>query len=273
MRSGGFLADGALEAELTALRARAYGVDADIGADPVAVARLAELEELHAAAAARAAHETEPLEPGEDSARGVEAGGDRSDAGGVGWWRRTRAGAFLAGAAVATVAAVAVVGSMLWSAPRPDATLEPTGAAPSDQVLHLTDYARRQMVVKQTLRAFEPILGLEVWSARSGLGNSCLLVFEPVTDDLLGVGCVPPPARPIVEIYDVPVAWMERWTEQFPTGTAVRFVLNGDVVDVWIYEGTPWTTPVARATARDVGGRDAAEAMVTWARADRSPSP
>ena len=57
-------------------------------------------------------------------------------------------------------------------------------------------------------------------------------------DALLGVGCVPPPAQPTVEIYDVPVAWMQQWTERFPTGTAVRFVLNGDVVDVWIYEGT-----------------------------------
>lgn len=238
MGSGIFLADGPLEAELTALRARAYGVDADIGADPAALARLAELEELHAAAMARAGHESGPPAPDTEVPSRPAPESDGRSSAAAGWWHRTRAGAFAAGAAVATAAAVAVAGWALWTAPRPDATLHATGGSPSEQVLRLTDYARRQMVAKTTLRAFEPILGLEVWSARSGLGSSCLLVFEPVTDDLLGVGCVPPPAQPTVEIYDVPVAWMQQWTERFPTGTAVRFVLNGDVVDVWIYEGT-----------------------------------
>ncbi|MDQ7877529.1 hypothetical protein Q9R08_06025 [Microbacterium sp. QXD-8] len=238
MGSGGFLADGALDAELTALRARAYGVDADIDADPVAAARLAELEELHAASLARAVHES-AARGAEPAARAIETGApddgaprDRS------WWYRGRTGAFLAGIAVAAAAAAAVAAWMLWTGPRPDATLRPTGVAPSEQVLRLTDHARRQMVSKTTLRGFEPILGLEVWEAQSGLGNSCLLVFEPATDDLLAVGCVPPPANPGVEIYDVPVAWTQEWTERFPTGTVVRFVLTEDAVDVWILEGT-----------------------------------
>lgn len=239
MGSGGFPADGALEAELTALRARAYAADADIGADPVAVARLAELEELHAAAALAGAREPTALAASAAGARAVllPRSGD-GDAVRVGWWRRTRAGAFLAGAAVATAVVAALAGWMLWSAPRPDLTLRATGAAPSDQILRLTDYARRQLVVKSTLEGYEPALGLEVWSARSALGNDCLLVFEPVTDDLLAVGCVPPPALPLVEIHDVPVAWMERWTERFPAGTAVRFQQTADAVDVWIFEGS-----------------------------------
>ncbi|MFK4804894.1 hypothetical protein ACI3KX_03420 [Microbacterium sp. ZW CA_36] len=238
MGSGGFLADGALDAELTALRARAYGVDADIDADPVAAARLAELEELHAASVARAVRESGAggAEPGATQAetRTPESGSPRDRR----WWHRSRTGAFLAGIAVAAAAAVTVAGWMLWTGPRPDATLRPTGAAPSEQVLRLTDHARRQMVTKATLRGFEPILGLEVWEARSALGNGCLLVFEPATDDLLAVGCVPPPAKPGVEIYDVPVAWTQEWTERFPTGTVVRFVLTEDAVDVWILEGT-----------------------------------
>jgi hypothetical protein len=238
MGSGGFLADGSLDAELTALRARAYGVDADIDADPVAAARLAELEELHAATMAKAVHDAGtsgadravmPAEAGEPAPGSARRRG---------LWQRSRTGAFLAGIATATAAAVAVAGWMLWTGPRPDATLRPTGAAPSEQVLRLTDHARRQMVLKPSLRGFEPILGLEVWSARSGLGNSCLLVFEPATDDLLAVGCVPPPAKPGAEIYDVPVAWTQEWTERFPTGTVVRFVLTEDAVDVWILEGT-----------------------------------
>jgi len=239
MGSGGHLADDALEAELSALRARAYGVDADIGADPVAVARLAELEELHAAATVAAPRETEPPDRAAEYAEAVVGGRPDLPAG----KRRTRTGAFFAGAAVATVAGLAVAGWMTWTAPHPDMTLRATGAAPSDQVLRLTDYARRQLVKKSTLRAYEPALGLEVWSARSVLGNDCLLVFETATDELLNVGCVPPPAEPLVEVHDVPVAWMERWTEQFPTGTVVRFVRAGDVVDVWIYEGADRTRP------------------------------
>jgi len=238
MGSGGHLADGPLEAELTALRARAYGVDADIGADPVAVARLAELEELHAASAGSAVAETGRVPGRSADTRSIDLGpGDSGDVR-PGWWRRTRAGSFLAGAAVATAAAAVVAGWMLWTAPRPDLTLHATAASPSDQVLRLTDYARRQLVMKSTLSAYEPALGLEVWSARSVLDNDCLLVFEPVTDELLAVSCAPPPARPIVEIHDVPVAWTEKWTEQFPTGTAVRFVQTADTVEVWIYEGS-----------------------------------
>ncbi|WP_109210642.1 MULTISPECIES: hypothetical protein [Microbacterium] len=235
MRSGGVPADGALDAELTALRERAYGVDADIDADPVAVARLAELE-TRRAAAVRSEGQRRP------SAAAQAPRGTGGDAEPVrpGWWRRSRAGSFVAGAAVATLIAAAGAGWLAWAAPRPDATLRPTGAAPSEQVLRLADYARRQMVGKASLRGFESILGLEVWSARSGLGNECLLVFEPVTDDLLGVGCVPPPAQPVVEIVDVPVAWRQQWTEHFPSGTVVRFVLDEDAVEVWIYEGAPW---------------------------------
>jgi len=272
MGSGGFLADGALEAELTALRARAYGVDADIDADPVAVARLAELEELHAASAARTAQGSDELDGRGRTQRTTPAAADISGAR-PRWWRRTRAGAFLAGVAVAAATALAVAGWMLWTAPRPDATLHPTGLAPSEQVLRLTDYARRQMVEKQTLRAFEPILGLEVWSAHTGLGNTCLLIIEPFTDDLLAVGCVPAPAQPTVEIYDVPVAWMEKWTESFPTGSVMRFVLTGDAVDVWVFEGTPRRRSTPGAAPRDAVESDAAAAVVAWARADRSPSP
>ena len=234
MGSGGFPADGALEAELTVLRARAYGADADIDADPEAVARLAELEERHAASMARALGEatadrgTTPAttRPPAERRRGVR-----------GWWRRTNAGAMLTGVTLAIAAALAVAAWAWWTGPRPDVTLRPTGAAPSDQVLRLSDYARRQLVVKSTLRAFEPVMGMEVWSATSVLGNTCLLVFEPASDELLAVGCAPPPAEPIAEIYDVPVEWEEEWVDRFPTGTVVRFMLTGDEVDVWIYEG------------------------------------
>ncbi|WP_426319843.1 hypothetical protein [Microbacterium sp. E-13] len=237
MGSGRIPADGALEAELTALRARAYGVDADIDADPVALARLAELEELHAASAARAGQAPDGAESSSarDPARGERLGSPRRSRP----WRGSRKAAFVAGAAIATGVALAVAGWMVWTAPRPDAVLQATEGRPSEQVLRLTDYARRQMVDKSTLRAFEPILGLEVWSARSGLGNDCLLVIEPVTDDLLAAGCVPAPAQPTVEIYNVPVAWMQTWTQELPTGSVLRFVRNGDTVEVWIYEGRP----------------------------------
>ncbi|KAA9089063.1 hypothetical protein [Microbacterium radiodurans] len=52
--------DDGVTAELRALRARAYGPDADIAADPVATSRLAELEAADRAAAAAALRPREP---------------------------------------------------------------------------------------------------------------------------------------------------------------------------------------------------------------------
>ncbi|MFE4726737.1 hypothetical protein [Microbacterium sp. NPDC056736] len=242
MGSGGIPREGALEAELSALRTRAYGVDADIDSDPAALARLAELEQLHAAATS-AGHEPEPL------TRGAEppspSSGDLRGPGARAWWRRTRGGALAAGAAMTLAAVLAVLGWMWWTAPRPDATLQRTDAAPSEQVLRLADYARRQLVMKSTLRAFEPVLGLEVWSAQSTFGSTCLLIFEPASDELLAIGCAPAPAEPIAEIYDVPVEWNEEWVDRFPTGTVVRFMKHGDAVDVWIHEGAVPAVPPA----------------------------
>ena len=241
MGSGGIPREGALEAELSALRTRAYGLDADIDSDPAALARLAELEQLHAAAATAPTRAAE-VQPRADQLPRSHADAS-SEAGVVARWRRTRTSAAVTGAAVILAGAAAVTGWMWWTAPRPDVTLHRTDAEPSAQVLRLADYARRQLVMKSTLQPFEPVMGLEVWSAQTTFGNTCLLVFEPASDEFLAIGCAPAPADPIAEIYDVPVAWEEEWVDGFPTGTVVRFMLHGDAVDVWIHEGAGPSVP------------------------------
>ena len=258
MGMGSVPPDGALEAELAALRARAYGADADIDGDPRALRRLAELEEWHAAmmaAAVDAEHpsaEPEGPAPGSSPAWTGQSGAaaptartlDRLPSAGatrgaesLGRLSRTRVGAIALGAAgVAAIAAV-VAGVIAWTAPQPDASLRFTGALPGEQALRLADFARGQLVSTSSLRGFQPWGELEVWGAQSALGNRCLLIMEPSTDSLHAASCVPPPAQPIAEVYDVPVASGEGWHEGLPVGSVVRFVLEGDVVEVWVFEG------------------------------------
>lgn len=238
---------GALDAELAALRARAYGADADIERDPAALARLAELEEWHAFTTARN-EQVAPSDPTVDepsaaaaatrAERGADAPRDPTPdiARRI---RREKLKALALGAGVATGIAVAIGGLLLWAAPRPSAVLHQITGPPSDQVLRLADYARSFLVDESTLHGFEPFRNLSVWAASSSLGNSCLLVFEPSTDNFLGASCVPPPAEPTVEIYDVPIYALQDWHEGLDVGAMARFVRNGDEVDVWVYDGRP----------------------------------
>lgn len=249
--------DSALDAELAALRHRAYGADADIDRDPAALARLVELEEWHAAllGAAHPAREAQesiaeaaesavepgaaslPDGPGEE--RPVASGAEDGLLSRVRRLGRTRAGAIAIGVIAMGVVVLAIAGVATWSAPRPDAVLSRIDVEPDAQAVGLTAYARNLMVDASTLRGFEGFLGLEVWGADSALGNECLLIMEPSTDLLLAASCAPPGADVIAQIYDVPVRSSQDWHEDLPVGTVVRFVSDGDAVEVWLYEGVP----------------------------------
>jgi hypothetical protein len=239
--------DGALDAELAALRARAYGADADIERDPAAVARLAELEEWHAFTTARDEQGAPSRRTGDapsDEAcatsgeRGAGTSRDPPQNGAL-RVRRENLKALALGAGVASGIALAIGGLLLWAAPKPYAVLHPITGPPTDQVLRLADYARSFLVDESTLHGFQPFRDLSIWSASSSLGNTCLLVFEPSTDNFLGASCVPPPAEPTVEIYDVPIYALQDWHEGLDVGAMARFVRNGEDVEVWLYDGRP----------------------------------
>jgi hypothetical protein len=233
----------ALEVELAALRSRAYGARADIDGDPTALARLTQLEEWHATAGRE--------RPGSDIAADPDAveampalAGPRSFAREAGPRRpirspldgaRTRVVALTVGVAAATLLVAA--GLYVWASPRPDAVLQLTERPPDSQATRLAGYVRHLLVDNTTLEAYEPFLGVDVYSASSALGNECLLVIEPTTDNVLGATCVPTGAEPVVYIYDVPLFGTGDWHRGLPAGSVVRFVLSGDSVTAWVYEG------------------------------------
>ena len=184
------------ERELRARQRRAYGPDPDIQDDPAALARLVELEAVARSCLRRlAADRGEPpadpaataaalgvrprlpvpvarvrIEPAEGSAT------RRSLA------RRLHVVAVSARSAVATAA-----GSLRsrWSyaiatlvAPRPDASLAPTGAPPDDVLIAFVRNSGPIDIDLSTLRSYETFRGIEPWSAVDDYGNPCLILID-----------------------------------------------------------------------------------------------
>lgn len=274
MTAGTPLSAGA-EDELRVLRARAYSAESDIQDDPAALARLAELEAAHAAAlhnvpedlpapvpdAARSSDPSAvdqsrvdqpgvaalvagfapvgdgPQEssvtvtgvPATTSARAMVASfRDRLIA------TRSRRIGLVAGAAVAVlVIAYAVVWVVV---PHPDATLRPVDALPDSQVYRLLAFAEVLEMDASTLRAYETYRGVEPWSTEDAYGNPCLFVIEPSSDNLLEATCAPPGGELYADIGAWPY-WGDDFGEGLPAGTVIRFHLNGDQVDAYVYPG------------------------------------
>ena len=136
--------------------------------------------------------------------------------------------------------AVVVLGAALFAigSPRADAVLPARDRPAAGYVLRLVDYARELLIDKATLQAHEPYRGVEVWSADSAIGNRCLIALERTSNRLLGATCVPPAALPTLDIYNVPVLSADDWHEGLPMGTVVRFTLDGDSVQAWLYPGS-----------------------------------
>lgn len=241
--------DHALEVELAALRARAYGAHADIADDAAALERLRELEAWHAAGVRGAADNDQasrsdgssasvPAEPGATADPTAAARPSRGRAL-LRRAARTGAGLFALGAAAMAVAVLLGAVVFAWSSPRPDAVLAAVDAQPQPHVLRLVDYARELLIDKTTLHGYEPFHDVELWGADSALGNSCLIALERSSDRLLAATCVPPGAEPVIQIYDVPIRALDEWHEGLPVGSMVRFILSGDEVSAWVYEGSP----------------------------------
>ncbi|MGN8552786.1 UNVERIFIED_CONTAM: hypothetical protein OHV15_09395 [Microbacterium sp. SLM126] len=240
--------------ELAALRRRAYGPDADIGLDPIALQRLSELEELarppvesrgdslesvaaeaaspaEGDAIARPAHREpdasataiieHPPSEGKDSAPVVPP--DRP------WWRR-----------IPLWGATAVVGIVLGAAigftwpnddgPPPDVTLgvDPNGGERGAGFTENLDYWG---VNPGTVVPHEGYDVIQVWTALGIDESRCLLLSHD--GSFLSATCTGAGLDPVLDftIYDGLSLDLET---PLPVGTVIRFVGHEGSVDVWV---------------------------------------
>ena len=225
----------ATEPELAALRARAYGPDADIHLDASAVARLHELEgiaetrrdivapsaETRVAAPEIASHPTKDAAPSaaDEAPPSVVATRRR-------WWRSAGAWAVIAGAAVIGIL-VGLIAPVLVQ-PQAVAQLRPTT---SDRP---ADFPFDWYVIDdETVVRFESYREIDVWTAENEQGVPCLFVSFGL--GWLETGCAPGNLDPTVEVNtnDEQPALAELG---LPPGSLLRFVLRDDVVGVWVAE-------------------------------------
>lgn len=230
-----------LTEELVALRRRAYGPDADIEADPAALARLAELEgrgptqRVDTLVPAAAAPSSVDAEPGEPSST---EGGVAADPGPPAdsepshprWWRRP---ALLVAAAVVALVVLAASVMMTLDA-RPDRTLTPT---PTSAEIPFPDgfswLTSALGIPRDALRSYRGVGDIIVWAGTAEDGVACLLVTG--TDGPFGFGCARGGRDATADIVlDSKMASIP--PTGLPERTTLRFVYRGDTVDVWIDE-------------------------------------
>jgi hypothetical protein len=231
-------------AELADLRRRAYGPDADIQADPHALARLAELERefspvTRADPDAPAGADGSPSAADEDAATPPPATdhGRGARRGGV-----ARVIAFVA-SIVAALALGALAVDQLTQ-PRPVARLPALAEPPRGTSLPALS---RELL--QLFDGREPVFvshgeygALDLWSTEDARGQRCLAVS--VGGDVPGFDCTVPTIDTIVNIRSQN-SWMPENPEggPIPNGSALRFVLRDDVVEVYVGRVLPPRPP------------------------------
>lgn len=257
----GFAHPSDADREFDELRTRAYGPDPDIGIDPPALARLHELEAAHRADLERRRVATtmgnvtgaagEPTAPpastasaGRQVARqsngpeGVAssrpAGRDdlpRSFVQRMMATRRSRL-AWTAGALV--VAGGAVATALLGPAPRPDATLLPTGAAAGDRVRTLVAMEGPMFAIDTTtLRAHGSFRGLTIWSGVNAYDSPCLVAMHEASGSMSEARCAPSPADLVMDVSSSGDGF--EGFEGLPGVGIIRFILHGDAVDAYVH--------------------------------------
>ncbi|MGN6221550.1 MAG: hypothetical protein ACTHNQ_18780 [Microbacterium sp.] len=261
--------------ELRALRARAYGPDADIHADPAALARLQELEAQNRSAATPAAEERTPLPLSEEA--GTDAAGPTTapvddvatddpapapaaadgDAPGAAtapedgipsadaatehpaatppWWRRRRA-RWAGSLVVALVLGVVLTLSVQAITSGRVATL---GVDRNAEWPTDTFGARPPDALQ-----FEEFHGLSVLSLGQafggGLDQVCISVQStPNGSDGVGAWGCGTVDFPAAAAFTVPGNSPQELRDVFPVGTSLKFVLDGDQVHVYAKEPSP----------------------------------
>jgi hypothetical protein len=187
--------------ELNDLRARAYGPESDIEADPAAMSRLIELEAAHIAAVtpvsatASADHRTAGTAQMSAPAPGDAAEGSPppksepksepmtppTSGEGPGrptWHRATLLRSrlwFIAGSVV--IVATLVYAAIWLLSPHPDATLHPAADEEDNSVIREVTANVGDPDIS-TLRHFERYREIAVWSVDNGSGDTCLLAWD-----------------------------------------------------------------------------------------------
>lgn len=235
--------------ELEVLRRRAYGLDADIDADPIALQRLDELEAaLHppapfsaapprdeAGSAGRTATRQLMVERPTQAAL-VVASDEFDDP--VRHDSPLRVDRRQASPFIGTAVAVAAIIALGWAAsalftPRGDIVLAATQSTVQERqdLIDQIDLASFGMVGSR-LQPFADFRELSVWSATSSSGVTCLLVRSD-SDGVFEVGCTPAPLQPSIDLR-VGEQVRPELVGDLAMDSVVRFVLRGDEVGVWI---------------------------------------
>jgi hypothetical protein len=232
--------------ELAELRSRAYGPDADIDRDADALARLIELEELARADAPADDGDRERMHPDaavvadagapatavlrEDAAPGdATRGGDvpSADARSRRRWRRVPVWGYVAGAAAIGLGIGLTVPAL--TPPHPIAELRP---APFIDGVEL-DFRMYGIPAESPVR-YEPFRGLEVWSAETEEGSTCVVVTTG-DGEWMTAGCAPGPLTPTADI-----TFYQGMRQidglDLADGSVIRFLLRGEAMEVWIAE-------------------------------------
>lgn len=214
----GFSRPSDADREFQELRRRAYGPDPDISVDPPALARLREFE-----AANRTDVNSLPVAPASESAADSEAPADAASIEHpVPKWSRL---VWVGGALVLAGGIVATI--LLLSAPRPDATLHPTGATVDNPILLVGG------IEASTLRGHGSYLGLEIYSGVNAFDSPCLVAVYRATGTLSEWRCAPAPADLIMDVSSSGDGF-EGFEGRAGDGI-IRFVLRDDTVDAYVY--------------------------------------
>jgi len=156
----------------------------------------------------------------DEPARTGEAAADVARAAKSKWPRRL---GLATGALVAVGAVVTMV--LVVNAPRPDATLMRTGELPTVDDLAAIAGEPYFRVEGSTLRVHESFEGWNVFTGSNDYGAPCLVV---ISDDYLRIECTPAPAQLIADTFP----------RSQSDDSMLRFILNGDVVEAWVYPHT-----------------------------------
>ncbi len=251
------------ERELHDLRARAYGPESDIEADPAAIARLIELETTHVAGTSPlnvtpsvengAADQGSTSAPTRDTVAAspaapkgeppIQATSRERSARSL--WRRSTLTLSREWFVLGSIVVAAILGSVVWIiAPdrdgtlHPDATLQPTESDRESSLFIESLIARDEDPNISTLRQFERYHDIDVWSVQvssvedSSGNNTCLIAWDRM-GGRVQYECLPRGIEVAVNM-TVEAESVDRVGEWLADGSMISLHLRENTVDVFI---------------------------------------
>ena len=237
--------------ELAALRRRAYGPDADIQSDPVALRRLDELE----AEWRRQTVVSEDPEPSGSVEEAPDPG--NGDSGPMSaartassparpWWRTWWA---ISAVSLAVGLIIGGAGALQLSsrppAPAPDVSLGVV-SSPADRSEAWTANLSSWGVTPSSVRHYRSFETIDVWAGDTPYDDRCLLLSYE--GRIFMAQCAATGLDPVLDL-SVDAALPVQLGDTIPYGTMIRFVAHYATVDVWTRQGPVAVTspdPAAR---------------------------